>query len=157
MKTIIKRRNKMPSGQRQDPYRRFRFRVEIDGIVQAGFSECIFGSDLTDMIEYREGNEPPVVRKLSGLTRYGNIILKWGITDSMELNDWRQRVKDSGAEKERKNMSIILIDETGVDKARWDIVNAWPFRYDPPDFNARGNEVAIETLEIVHEGFQKVK
>ncbi len=141
---------------RRDPYRQFRFRVEIDGINQAGFSDCSFGDTTTDPVEYREGNELPVFRKLSGLTKYGNITLKWGITDSMDLYNWRQRVIDAGAEKERKNMSIILIDEAGADKARWDIVQAWPNKYDPTDFSAKGNEVAIETLEIVHEGFKRV-
>ncbi|HHN64074.1 MAG TPA: phage tail protein [Nitrospirae bacterium] len=141
---------------RQDPYRQFRFRVEIDGITQAGFSECSFADTNTDVTEYREGDEPPVLRKLSGLTKFGNITLKWGITDSMELYNWRQQVVDSGAEGARKNISIILVDEAGNDKARWDIVRAWPVKYDPPDFNAKGNEVAIESLEIAHEGFKRV-
>lgn len=147
----------MATGDRKDPYRQFRFRVEIDGINQAGFSECTFADTTTDPIEYREGNENTVFRKLSGLTKYGNITLKWGITDSMDLYSWRQRVIDAGAEKERKNMSITLIDEGGADKSRWDIVQAWPSKYDPSDLSAKGNEVAIETLEIVHEGFKRVK
>jgi len=73
----------MPVGERRDPYRNFRFRVEIDGITQAGFSECVIGDTTIDLIEYREGSEPTTVRKLSGLTKYGNITLKWGITDSI--------------------------------------------------------------------------
>lgn len=141
---------------RKDPYRQFRFRVEIDGITQAGFSECAFADTTTDPVEYREGTDPTVFRKLSGLTKYGNITLKWGITDSMDLYKWRQQVIDTGAEGARKNMSIIMVDEAGADKARWDIVQAWPSKYDPPDFSAKGNEVAIETLEIVHEGFKRV-
>ena len=141
---------------RNDPYRQFRFRVEIDGITQAGFSECSFADTTTDPVEYREGNELPVSRKLSGLTKYGNITLKWGITDSMDLYNWRQQVIDTGAEGARKNVSIILIDEAGNDKARWNIIEAWPTKYDPPDFSAKGNEVAIESLEIVHEGFKRV-
>lgn len=142
---------------RQDPYRQFRFRVEIDGITQAGFNECSFADTTTDPVEYREGDEQPVSRKLSGLTKYGNITLKWGITDSIDLYNWRQQIIDAGAEGARKNMSIILIDEAGGDKARWDINRAWPTKYDPPDFSAKGNEVAIESLEIVHEGFKRVK
>ncbi len=142
---------------RTDPYRQFRFRIEIDGIGQGGFSECTFADTTTDPVEYREGNEPPVFRKLSGLSKYGNITLKWGISDSMLLYEWRQKVIDSGAEGQRKNMSIILIDEAGADKCRWDIVQAWPSKYDPSDFSAKGNEVAIETLEVVHEGFKRVK
>ncbi|HEC97723.1 MAG TPA: phage tail protein [Nitrospirae bacterium] len=141
---------------RPDPYRQFRFRVEIDGITQAGFNECSFADTTTDPVEYREGDEPPVSRKLSGLTKYGNITLKWGITDSMDLYNWRQQVIDTGAEGARKNISIILIDEAGADKARWNIGRAWPTKYDPTDFSAKGNEVAIETMEIVHEGFKRV-
>jgi phage tail-like protein len=140
---------------RQDPYRQFRFR--IDGIDQAGFSECTFADTTTDPVEYREGDEPPIFRKLSGLTKFGNITLKWGITDSMKLYEWRKNVIEHGAEGERKDVSIVLIDEAGNDKSRWDIVRAWPSKYDPPDFSGKGNEVAIETLEIVHEGFTRVK
>jgi phage tail-like protein len=140
---------------RVDPYRNFRFRVEIDGIKQAGFSECTFADTSTEAVEYREGNEPPIFRKLSGLTKYGNITLKWGITDSLDLYKWRQDTIDKGAAAQRKNISIILIDETGADKARWNIVQAWPIKYDPTDFNAKNNEVGIETLEIAHEGFTR--
>ncbi len=140
----------------KDPYRQFRFRVEIDGITQAGFNECSFADTTTDPVDYREGNDPTILRKLSGLTKYGNVALKWGITDSIELYNWRQQVIDTGAEGARKNLSIILIDEAGSDKARWDIVRAWPSKYSAPTFNAKTNEVAIETLEIVHEGFKRV-
>ncbi len=142
---------------RVDPYRQFRFRIEIDGINQAGFSECTFADTTTDPVEYREGTDPTVFRKLSGLTKYGNITLKWGISDSMDLYKWRQQVIDTGADGARKNMAIILVDEAGADKSRWDITNAWPSKYDPSDFSAKGNEVAIETLEVVHEGFKRVK
>jgi phage tail-like protein len=147
----------MATGDRKDPYRQFRFRVEIDGITQAGFSECSLGDTTTDPAEYREGNDPPVFRKLSGLTKYGNITLKWGITDSLDIYNWRQQIIDTGAVGARKNISVILIDEGGSDKARWNIVQAWPTKYHPPDFSSKGNDVAIETLEIAHEGFKRVK
>jgi phage tail-like protein len=146
----------MPTGQRIDPYRNFRFRVEIDGIQTAAFADATIPDSTTDSVDYREGTDAPVQRKLSGLTKYGNITLKKGLTDSMELYEWRKQVEQSGASKARKNMSLILIDEEGNDKARWDIVEAWPTKYDPSDFSAKGNEVIIETLEIVHEGVTRV-
>ncbi len=146
----------MPTGQRIDPYRNFRFRVEIDGIQTAAFSEATIPDSTTDSVDYREGTDVPVQRKLSGLTKYGNITLKKGLTDSMELYEWRKQVEQSGAAKARKNMSLILIDEEGNDKARWDIVEAWPTKYDPSDFSAKGNEVVIETFEVVHEGITRV-
>jgi phage tail-like protein len=146
----------MGNSGRRDPYRQFRFRVDIDGMAQAGFSECTFGDVTTDPVEYREGIDPPVSRKLSGLTKYGNITLKWGITDSMVLYNWRQLIIESGAENNRKNIIITLIDEAGNDKTKWTVEQAWPSKYDPPDFSGKGNEVAIESIEIVHEGFKRV-
>jgi len=144
----------MATGQRKDPLRNFRFRIEIDGIQQAGFSEATGFDAVVDVIDYREGTDPTHTRKLPGLTKYGNITLKWGITDSMDIYNWHKAVIDGNVQ--RKNLSIIVVDEAGNDKARWDIVNAWPTKYDPPDFNAKGNDVAIETLEIVHEGVTRV-
>lgn len=144
----------MATGQRKDPLRNFRFRIEIDGIQQAGFTDATGFDATVDVIDYREGSDPTHVRKLSGLTKYGNITLKWGITDSMEIYNWHKAVIDGTIN--RKNISIIVVDEAGSDKARWEIVNAWPTKYDPPDFSAKGNDVAIETLEIVHEGMTRV-
>lgn len=139
-----------------DPYRNFRFRVEIDGIQTAGFADATIPDTTTDSVDYREGTDPTTQRKLSGLTKFGNITLKRGLTDSTELYKWRQQVEQTGASKARKNISLILIDEEGSDKARWDIVEAWPTKYDPSDFSAKANEVVIETLEIIHEGITRV-
>ena len=141
---------------RNDPYRSFRYRIEIGGIQQAGFSECTFGDTSTEAVEYREGTDIPHPRKLSGQTKYGNVTLKWGITDNLELYDWYKTVIETGALGKRQNISIILIDEAGSDKARWDLEEAWPIKYDPTDFNASGNDVAIETLEIVTESYRRV-
>jgi phage tail-like protein len=140
----------MPTGERKDPLRNFRFRLEIDGIQQAGFSEATVPDTTSDVVEYREGTEITTPRKLPGLTKYGNLSLKWGTTDSMDLYNWRKQIIDGNVQ--RKNIAVVLIDEAGNDKARYEFVNAWPNKYDPSDLNATGNAVAIETLEIVHEG-----
>ena len=141
---------------RTDPYRNFRFRVELDGIESAAFSEATIPDSSTDPVDYREGTDPTHQKKLSGLTKYGNVTLKKGITDNLELYDWRKSIENSGAVNNRKNISLILVDEEGNDKSRWDIVESWPTKYDPSDFSAKGNEVLIETLEIVHEGITRV-
>jgi phage tail-like protein len=143
---------------RKDPYRNFRFLLEIDGITQAGFSEVAIPDTSSDVVEYREGSEATTVRKLSGLTKYGNITLKWGVTDSVELYEkWRKLVEDGKMKDARKNVAIILMDEEGNAAARWEFVNAWPSKYDAPDLNAKGTDVAIETLEIVHEGMKRTQ
>ncbi len=146
------------AGERNDPYRNFRFKVEIDGIqLKGGFAEATIPDSTTDPVDYREGTDLPSQRKLSGLTKYGNITLKKGLTDSMDLYNWRKSVEDTGAIKARKNISLILVDEEGNDKARWDIIEAWPTKCASSGFSAKANEVVIETLEIVHEGFKRTK
>jgi phage tail-like protein len=140
--------------ERKDPYRNFNFVVEIDGIKQAGFSDCSGFGASTDPIEYREGGENTTVRKMPGVTKYPNISLKWGITDSRELYDWyRDIVKGKVI---RKTGSIVLYDVDGVtEKVRWNFFNAWPAKWDGPDFSAKGNDIAIETLELAHEGIER--
>jgi phage tail-like protein len=89
------------------------------------------------------------VRKLTGLNKYSAITLKRGVTDSDELWRWRKAAIDGRTE--RKNGSIILLDESGVEKIRWNFTNAWPSKWTGPSFNATSTAVAVETLEITHE------
>lgn len=142
---------------RKDPYRNFRFRVEIDGITQAAFSDATIPDSTTAPIDYRDGTDPTHNRKLSGQTTYGNVTLKWGLTDSMDLYNWRKQVIDKGAQGNRKNLSLVLIDEAGDDKARWNIMEAWPTKYDASDLSAKGAEVVIENLDLVCEEVLRVQ
>lgn len=143
----------MAVGDRKDPYRSYQFLVEIEGITRAGFRECSGLNSTQDAIEYREGNEALTTRKLPGLVKYSNISLKWGITDDAELWAWRNKVVSGKIE--RRNGSIILLDDTGAEKVRWNFREAWPTKWTGPSFNATGNDIAIETLEIAHEGLVK--
>ena len=136
-----------------DPYRAYNFLVEIDGITRAGFRECSGLDSASDPIEYREGNEARTARKLSGLMKFSNISLKWGISDDVELWEWHKTVAD--ADIERKNGSIVLMDESGEEQARWNFVNGWATKWTGASFNVTGNEIAIDTLDIAHEGLVK--
>jgi phage tail-like protein len=144
---------------RQDPLRKFRFRLEIDGLQQAAFSEVTIGDLSSDPIEYREGDEPTTVRKLSGLTKYANVTLKWGVTDSLELADWHQQIVGAATplEQIRKTVVIRVQDEAGADRAAFEITRAWPCKYDPTDLNGTGNEVAIDSLELCNEGIRRIQ
>jgi phage tail-like protein len=143
----------MATGSRVDPYRGFNFRVEIDGIQQAGFQEVSGLDSSTSSVDYREGTDPKHVRKLPALNAVSAISPKRGITDSDELWKWRQTVIDGKAE--RKNGSIVLMDTTGAEKLRWNFSNAWPSKWTGPAFNATSTAVAVETLEITHEELAK--
>jgi phage tail-like protein len=146
----------MATGDRKDPFRGFKFRVEIDGIQRAGFREASGLDASQDPIDYREGDDKTMtIRKLPGLKKFSNIVLKRGITDDMDLWKWRKQVMDGKIKDARKHGSIILMDDEGNDKARWDFVEGWPTKWTGPSFNATGNEVAIETLELAHEGIDR--
>jgi len=141
---------------RHDPLRNFRFRLEVDGLVTAGFSEVQIGATETAVVDYREGTDPPHVRKLSGLTKYGNITLKNGVTSSLELANWYQQVVTGQLANARKKVVIVVQDEAGSDRARFVVTDAWPVKYDPSDLNAKGNEVFVELLELANEGIERV-
>jgi phage tail-like protein len=143
----------MAVGARKDPYRAYHFLIEIDGITRAGFRECS-GLDVSaDPIEYREGSDRSTARKLPGQAKYGNLSLKRGITDDAQLWQWCKKAIDG--QVERKNGSIILLDDSGAEKLRWNFREGWPTKWSGPSLNASGNEVAIETLDIAHEGLEK--
>jgi phage tail-like protein len=143
------------AGDRKDPYRKFRYRVELEGITQAGFSEVSGFDASVDIVEYREGNQVITPRKLPGLAKYGNITLKWGVTDSMDMYNWLQDCVQGKVT--RKTVTIIAINEAGADVATWKVIEAWPTKYTAPDFNATASEVAVESLEIAHEGMTRTK
>ncbi len=141
---------------RIDPLRNFRFRLEIDGIQQAGFSEVTIADTTTDAVDYREGNEPTHFRKLSGLTKYANVTLKWGITDSLDLYKWHADIVATGSFLNRKKVIVVVIDEAGSDKARFVINDAWIIKYTPGPLTGKGNDVMIESIELANEGIERI-
>jgi len=143
------------TGQRIDPFRNFNFLVEIDGISQAGFSECTGLSSTTEVIEYREGGNNTTVLKFQGKTTYGDITLKWGITDNLELWQWRQDIINGQVTLRTGAVVLFSLDQSR-EVARWNFVNAWPTKCELPAFSAKGNDIAIETLVLAHEGLTRV-
>jgi phage tail-like protein len=143
----------MPAtGERNDPYSAFNFIVEIDGVIVGGFAECGGLTTETDIVEYRNGDEDITVRKLPGKAKYTQISLKRGYTDSRELWEWRKLVITGRTE--RKSGTIQLLDEARQPALKWNFREGWPSKWEGPALNAKNNEVAIETLEIAHEGLE---
>lgn len=136
------------------PYGKFRYKVEIDGLEAGGFSE-VSGFDASiDVMEYREGDMVQTPMKMPGLKKYGNITLKQGLTDSVVLYEWIITGVEGAVE--RKTITVTVLDEDGEATSSWQVINAWPIKYTAPDFNATASEVAIETLEIAHEGMTRI-
>jgi len=141
----------MATGQRVDPYGGYNFKVEWDGIIQAGFKTCSGLESAQDTTDYREGTDKNLSkRRLPGLLTSTSLTLGRGISDNHELWGWRNEIIQGKVT--RKNLSVILLDDQGKEKLRWNLVNCWPSKWTGPSFDATSAELAIESLEIAHEG-----
>ncbi|ATF87452.1 MULTISPECIES: phage tail protein [Burkholderia] len=136
--------------QLTNPYRGFRFQVEISGIQIASFSEATIPDSTIETTEYREGTDPTYKRSFSGLTTYGKLTLKKGLTDTLDLYNWHQLAVAQGSTGDtvQKNVSLILLDSAGTARARWNVINAWPSKYESTGFNASSTEIMVETFEL---------
>jgi phage tail-like protein len=141
----------MATDTRKDPFRGFNFRVDIDGIGTAGFSEV---SGLTadgDAVDYREGTDAiNNVRKLQGLRKFAMLVFKRGYIKDDELWKWYTRIYNG--QDDRRHGSVILYNEAHKPVMRWNFENAWINKIEGPSLKAAGNEVAIESMELCHEG-----
>jgi phage tail-like protein len=139
--------------QRDNPYLNFNFTVDIGVGDELGFSEVDGLSGEIEVIEYREGaDRVNTARKLPGLAKYPNVMLKRGITGRTDLFEWWKSVRDG--QVQRRDVTITLLDEQRQPVLRWLLRNAFPVKIEGPELNATGNEVAIETLELAHEGLE---
>ena len=145
------------TGTRNDPLSKYRFRVEIDGIVTAGFME-VEGLNVTiEAIEYRAGNDLSMAPKLiPGLVRYGPLVLRKGLTTNMELWEWIEKVVDGDMTSARKNISVIIQDRNGNDAVRYNLSEAWPSGYSVDKLDSLGSSTAIEKLVIQYEKMERV-
>ena len=141
----------MATGVRNDPYRGFNFQLEIDGIPRGSFSECSGLTAEGDAVDYREGTDlQPNVRKLVALRKYSNIVLKRGYTQDKSLWAWYANIHNGLPD--RRNVTIILMNEQRTPVLRWHAENAWINKIEGPSLKASGNEIAIESIELIHEG-----
>jgi phage tail-like protein len=137
---------------RKEPLVSFNFLVEIDGISRAAFHEAGGLDSSVEVIEHREGGQNITTMKLPGQVKFSAISLKWGMSDDTDLYLWHRQWVDGDPAALRKNGSIVLLDRQGQEKARWNFFNAWPSKWTGPSFSAEGNDIAIEALELAHEG-----
>ncbi|MDR0687881.1 MAG: phage tail protein [Prevotellaceae bacterium] len=144
------------AGEKQDnvwPLPKFYFTVKVDkDLAEATFQE-VSGLDVeAQIIEYRHGNSPDFSTiKMPGIKKYGNITLKKGIfKGDNKFWSWFNQIKLNTIK--RQAVTISLLDEGGAPTMVWTLKNAWPTKITGTDMKSDGNEVAVETLEIAHEG-----
>lgn len=137
-------------GARQDPYRAYNFKFEINGTVQAHFVK-IEGLGFTiQRILFRAGGEHAEVRSVPGRVEYNPVTLRYGLTDSADLMTWLFATVEGRVQ--RQNVSIAMLDDTGSREVRrWNLLGSWPCGLDCATLDALGNELAIESLTLAYD------
>jgi phage tail-like protein len=144
------------SGRSSDPLIGFQYRIEVAGPVPITgyFTECSGIGSEHEIVEHKvvteDGHE--VVQKIPGRLKWQDVTLKRGITNDMNIWQWRKSVEDGVMSTARANCSIIMMDRNYTDVARWDFVNAWPSKVTGPSVKSDSNEFGVEEMTIVHEG-----
>ena len=141
---------------REDPYGSYNFEVVLTNVsddgtaVKGSFAECSGLEVEVTPIDYRNGSEDIRVRKITGLKKFNHITLKRGIIGDLTFWNWIRQAMVGTVQ--RVDGAIVMLNEAREEVLRWTFKRAWPSKWSGPSFNAKNNEIAMETLEISHEG-----
>ncbi|MES9991916.1 MAG: phage tail protein [Candidatus Thiodiazotropha sp.] len=150
--------------ERFDPYKNFKFRIKWDGRYVAGVSKISALSRTTEVVEHREGGDPSTVRKSPGQTKFEAITLERGVTHDTEFEKWANKVWNlgSGLGSEvslrdfRKDVIIEVYNEAGQLAISYNVLRCWPSEFQAlPELDASANAVAIQTLKLENEGWER--
>ncbi len=142
----------------KDPVVSAWFGVEFQGQVVGAFRECTGMGSENEVVEYKASGPKGeyIMKKVPGRLKWNNITLKRGITDAMDMWKWRKLVEQGKVNEARKNGSIVMFNQEGLEVSRWEFINAWPSKLTGPSANATNNEVGIEELELTVEGYARI-
>jgi len=149
---------------RLDPYKNFKFRVKWDGRYVAGVSKVSALKRTTEMVEHREGGDQSTSRKSPGRTKYEAVTLERGVTHDLEFERWANKVWNFGAglgaevslKDFRKEISIEVYNEAGQKVLAYNLFRCWVSEYQSlPDLDANANAIAIQTIKLEHEGWER--
>jgi phage tail-like protein len=146
----------MPPTYRVDAYPAFNFQMTVIGVSPDGKAATACFTEISGLgielppILYRGGNEDIRFRQTPGLIKYTNLVGKFCTTGDITFLNWVKQGMQGLVN--RASGSIVLLDENRVEVMRWNFTRGWPCKYTGPSLNAKNNEIAIETVEIAHEG-----
>lgn len=152
------------NAQRFDPYKNFKFRVKWDGRYVAGVSKVGSLKRTTEVVKHRDGGDPSTTRKSPGRTEYEAITLERGVTHDTEFEKWANKVWNFGSglgsevslKDFRKDIIIEMYNEAGQLAIAYKVFRCWPSEYQAqPDLDANANAVAISTLKLENEGWER--
>ncbi len=144
----------------KDPYRNFRFEVQDGGFRVAGFSKVTGLEQTVNVIEYREGGQNDTVRKMHGLTDFGEVTFERGASGNEDFVNWINEVFSldgaPGEEFRKTEVVVTLLGKDNTPVKEYRLESVWPSGYEVGELDATANEVLIETLTLQHEGMKVV-
>ena len=152
------------NAQRFDPYKNFKFRVKWDGRYVAGVSKIGGLKRTTEVVKYRDGGDPSSSRKMPGRTEFEAITLERGVTHDTEFEKWANKVWNFGSglgsevslKDFRKDIIVELYNEAGQLAIAYKVFRCWVSEFQAlPDLDANANAVAIQTLKLENEGWER--
>lgn len=146
-------------GELKDPLVAYYFGVEIEGKLSGYFTEVSGIGSESEVVEHKVVNSTTgetIIQKIPGRLTWGDVTLKRGVTDNMDVWQWRQEVVEGQIQQARANCSIIAYDQDGTEVARWNFLRAWPSKVDGPAPKADSSDYLIEEMTIVHEGMTRM-
>ena len=150
--------------RRFDPYKNFKFRVKWDGRYVAGVSKVGSLKRSTEVVEHRDGGDPSTSRKSPGRTKYEAITLERGVTHDIDFEQWANKVWNFGAgagsevslQDFRKDIIIDVFNEAGQTVLSYKVYRCWVSEFQAlPDLDANANAVAIQTIKLENEGWER--
>lgn len=135
------------------PYGKFRFKVEIEGLTLGHFQSVSGLSHEVEVLTHQEGGVNDRLHKLPGQGSYPNLTLKLGYVNSQMLENWHARYISKPGLMDRKNLSIVLVDDQSREVKRWSFAKCWPVKWEGPEFDASASQIVVETVELAHQGF----
>ncbi|MFQ5380397.1 MAG: phage tail protein [Dehalococcoidia bacterium] len=141
-----------------DPLVSFNFALEISGVISGYFTEVSGLGSEHEIVEHKvvSSSGKEIVMKIPGRLKWENITLKRGITESMDIWDWRKQVEDGNVDSTRRNGSIVMYDQHGSEVSRWNFERGWPSKVSGPSPKADSNEIGVEELTVTHEYIERV-
>lgn len=143
----------------RDPLVGFHYAIEVQGVVTGYFTECSGIGSEHEVIEHKVVDEKgrESIQKIPGRLKWQDVTLKRGITDNMDIWDWREEVVQGQVDSARRNGSIVMFNQALDEVARWNFENAWPLKVSGPSMKSDSNEFGIEELVLTHEGLYREK
>lgn len=147
-----------------DPYRNYKYEVEIDGFVRAGFGKVSGLGHTTEDLSYREGGENETPHKIPGQTTFNDITLERGYSTDEDFQKWSDAIYNidqgegaQGDDEFRRDLTIYLKDKAGNRKVKWKVERAWPKERTTGDLDANANDILMETLILANEGQKETR